>query len=67
MKLDIGPSPFQCNLNIWDQLAPTAFLSTFLSLFSSKIGRIKKVGPEGKLSSLFFVSPIFFPQPNSGK
>ena len=23
MKLDIGPSLFQCNLNIWDQLAPT--------------------------------------------
>ena len=22
MRLDIGPSPFQCNLNIWDQLAP---------------------------------------------
>ena len=23
MRLDIGPSHFQCNLNIWDQLAPT--------------------------------------------
>ena len=23
MRLDIGPSPFQYDLNIWDQLAPT--------------------------------------------
>ena len=27
MRLDIGPSPFQCNLNIWDQLAPTLVFS----------------------------------------
>ena len=27
MRLDIGPSLFQCNLNIWDQLAPTIELT----------------------------------------
>ena len=25
MRLDIGPSPFPCNLNIWDQLAPHSY------------------------------------------
>ena len=26
MRLDNGPSLFQCNLNIWDQLAPTVIM-----------------------------------------
>ena len=32
-RLDIGPNLFQCNLNIWDQLAPTLHINEAITSF----------------------------------
>ena len=40
MRLDIGPNPFQCNLNIWDQLAPTIAPQNLVFRLLGRKGRI---------------------------
>ena len=48
-------------------LCKSAFIALFSPHFPLDLGGLKKWVREGKLSPLCSISPIFFPQPNSGK